>query len=1023
LSDDGEIIELTRELRSLQTHTGLLRKDLFGYLRGQPKRILLAKLKISINDSERGHVRAKAIWYFRLLIGSIPDQLQELAGLAYNINSSITNSHSEKLASRVNWGSKHGLCQSYDAVRRDDKNGELLQIASTIARLLVNQPGSWPDPSLSDLESIIDELTSENSSPNRKSNDDGSRNKRTATKSMPPRPLPRYVLGAPQWANQWVERVGPTKHYESLRAKGINLICFTGPPGSGKSRTALQVALRERTNNRRYNAAIWLQAESEIQLQKNISQYFRAVGMVIPDSPAQTYSQFYDLLERNDARTIVVIDNVTDASLIDKILPPQIASSLVILTSENSLPDLDKGAQVPLGSMEAPEALRLARSLNPEEPIPELKVLCDLLGYQPLAIVHASSLIKGPIRLTIQQVAASIREDPAQVLKRPLKGHRALTSVYRELLEQMDQQDPETREVQALICCLHNTGIPLDVLQQIYASVRKTDGMSEKLAAVALNANVAILQEMNIAVLDSTRKTLHVNSLTHSLLGGLLSTECNKLRRIAHATVLEKLRAHNDGLISREEIWPWIRMAMVLVFGFKSTKRDRETFGIAETLDYLATSLMDAGMAELVGRWGYNVPFLQEALRVSKEESTSEIGDLADFLGSVKACLIVRIAVDKPDGSTEDLGSADSLLKVHYSDIDKNRLLRNFEKYPEVPPIHVDMSRGLRTVVLAGMIFEDFDLRQVLSIADSTLYGLPNIAVRRIQTMTEIASILVSRGRFRLAEEIYDDVFKRIKTVAKGDAQYRHLTEPWVLGRCRLGALTRNDSLILNDAYPDFDSIDRYDGFPSRLINYPRVFETAADVLCKIGRLRPFQSGDYFIPIFESYTNSMKQYLQCGRLDDATRVLIKKGIFECYAMGRYLDEQPSVIHDANDQFLKSIEQTLTKDHDAAVISQFFVGRTKLRLIEDRLTSEDYEISMRTAAFAANNSDIYSYAESLMIAYLVSQRINTSSTIKNESDRIYRMAKRSFARLKRPDRISLMTNGISSITDEMDLMLE
>ena len=172
--------------------------------------------------------------------------------------------------------------------------------------------------------------------------------------------------------------------------KGSMIIEIVGMGGVGKTELALQYAYRYQDQ---YGAILWIQARDGV-----MSQVIVVTLQAFPELRDRlqmlgTSEQQVEICWRQwqtiEGRVLVIFDDVIEVAEVLKAVPPVGDPFRVIFTSRQDSMDPRRFIKLRLGVLEEAAALDLLRSIAGEvieENLPQAKILCERLGYLPLAL-------------------------------------------------------------------------------------------------------------------------------------------------------------------------------------------------------------------------------------------------------------------------------------------------------------------------------------------------------------------------------------------------------------------------------------------------------------------------------------------------------------------------------------------------------------------------------------------------------------------------------------------------------------
>jgi hypothetical protein len=351
----------------------------------------------------------------------------------------------------------------------------------------------------------------------------------------------------------FVERPSYTAEFVTRLARGDKIIPFVGEPGNGKSYLAdwLIEQHRQPTESR-----IDLRAHDRSSLRSDIAVLLERRNITtLYLSDDQVIEQFGLWLCASDAPEFVFIDNLEDQQLFGRLVFAD-AHSQVIVTSREDVVPTDMAMPIVVRSMESEEAQQLIRQLLPAEQDTDVTRLAAVLGYRPLAIVHASTGLLADGFMAVGQFCQALEDDAASVMQqtqKPEDAERTLTWIYRRILSRLRQLDRDTGASTAalleLIAFVAPVGIPTDLLFWALATYKRIKDNAS--GAVVLQASQRDLCARYLLARDGAGEmtTFAMHPLTQTLLRSIIASEEGKALDLClhlHWPVQRRLKREQD---------------------------------------------------------------------------------------------------------------------------------------------------------------------------------------------------------------------------------------------------------------------------------------------------------------------------------------------------------------------------------------------------------------------------------------------------------------------------------------------
>lgn len=283
-------------------------------------------------------------------------------------------------------------------------------------------------------------------------------------------------------------------------AKG-KLLVLSGPPGTGKSVVAGQLALSS-TSRVRW----WIDGHSEESIEVSVVSLLRGLGFGANSAPMDELRRL--LSEEDDV--ILIIDNVVNAKQLHALVPAELRSTIVVTTTNPLVGGEDNG--VPVRMLTPDQGNELYRRLTHDSSAEKASVdgverLTKALGYSPLAIRQAAAYARasGLVPLALQdRLTISPRTFLAQ--HGPSDYPEPISRVHDLARESVVKSEPGANVALVLIALSGPGGITRQLLNACEPKPAQ---------ALQLDRALAALSKAGLAQISEGRVTCH--SLTAAL--------------------------------------------------------------------------------------------------------------------------------------------------------------------------------------------------------------------------------------------------------------------------------------------------------------------------------------------------------------------------------------------------------------------------------------------------------------------------------------------------------------------------
>jgi hypothetical protein len=251
----------------------------------------------------------------------------------------------------------------------------------------------------------------------------------------------------PKWPNPYVPRA--THHGEIKRLLAAHRrALLVGLPGMGKSRLAAEVAIE--VAEEIGGEAIQFRGTTDGTLLLDMENELIKRGVTVTDG-SEVIREFGKMAEITEPSPVIVIDNLEDASLLDRILP-QKTRAMIIITARTCFLDADQWPAIEVNEMPIDEARTLARTqLPPGTTDEEVDRFAAALAGYPLAIMHGAALLRSPLSISVDDFCRELARDASRPLQSAPPGQQALTFIYRSMLNHLKLAHAQAAELLKLM--------------------------------------------------------------------------------------------------------------------------------------------------------------------------------------------------------------------------------------------------------------------------------------------------------------------------------------------------------------------------------------------------------------------------------------------------------------------------------------------------------------------------------------------------------------------------------------------
>ncbi|WP_280351490.1 ATP-binding protein [Nocardia abscessus] len=477
----------------------------------------------------------------------------------------------------------------------------------------------------------------------------------------------------------FVQRASYATEFSARLARGDRVIPFVGEPGNGKSRLADWLIEQHRNSDQ---SRVDLRAHDRISLRSDLVALLERRNITtLHLAEEQVIEQFALWLREPDAPNIVFIDNLEEADLFERLVPPDAQSRVIVSSRENRVPA--RTAQpIVVKPMEEDEAQQLARQLLPSHSDTDIVRFAAELGERPLAIVHAATGLLSDGFLTVDQFCRAFERDAGSVMQRtkgPEEAEQTLTWIYRRILERFRQLDRDTESSIALLLELVAFVAPVGIPSQLLADALKSYKSIADVANATLEFQAGQRELCGRYLLSrdtqGEKQTFSIHPLTQQLLRSIITKEGAEVELCLHLhePLQRQLKGELDATSPRftSSISNATKGLLLHVFNISIGIRDADTethkkIDFGHTVAVLIRGFRDIGELDLAKSSCWIVPAINESgewqeIRHMYEailESLRLRFDIANISGveyGDRVNMLLHLLFDEPDALGEEI--------------------------------------------------------------------------------------------------------------------------------------------------------------------------------------------------------------------------------------------------------------------------------------------------------------------------------------------------------------------------------
>jgi tetratricopeptide (TPR) repeat protein len=260
---------------------------------------------------------------------------------------------------------------------------------------------------------------------------------------------------------------------DQIHAEPGKRIALRGLPGVGKTQAAIAYAHRHRSD---YEATFWLNAETIDTITSDVATIVRGLGLRVPNLVEQLFDLFRSWFDNpNNARWLLVLDNVADLSIVTRMVPTAGLGRILITTNEYSVGravdrdieltclDQDAGALALLVLARRVSNVDQFNAANAEDRDAAIKLSVDLGGLM-LAIDQAAMFISDCMT-PAQYYSLYQTKKQALLRERGLyRDHESVTVTFLLALQRVAEINPASADLVRFCSVLAPDAIPEEIL-------------------------------------------------------------------------------------------------------------------------------------------------------------------------------------------------------------------------------------------------------------------------------------------------------------------------------------------------------------------------------------------------------------------------------------------------------------------------------------------------------------------------------------------------------------------------------
>lgn len=262
------------------------------------------------------------------------------------------------------------------------------------------------------------------------------------------------VLVPPEAQTPFIPRPRLTAFFNEVAYDTDLLLCVFGEPCTGKTRF-----VREQTAA---DNPVWIDARSDETLLRGMEDLLKRYGFdTALFDRVRIRQAFGDLLTREDAPKLVVIDGIPDPKVLDLVIPLSITNRVIVTSC---LRPPEDWWRVNVDDMELEEAADMAAALLPESSDSDHLSLAALFGCRPLLIEHSCHYLRNNGITDIPSYCDTVQRDLAAAIEAAADKADwvglTLNVIYKQYVDQLERKSPRSIALLEMLCYVAHVNVP-----------------------------------------------------------------------------------------------------------------------------------------------------------------------------------------------------------------------------------------------------------------------------------------------------------------------------------------------------------------------------------------------------------------------------------------------------------------------------------------------------------------------------------------------------------------------------------